>query len=130
MAVPIETLKLMDDGHAIAVLRSEIDELTSTPLEIFLLGRLESLIEDGSGPVQEAADECELDAADIEKLGDALIESAANSAALLSALGDAGIDSPDAIAELIEFRNTFVAVANDGADAFTRLNDLINQAQE
>lgn len=130
MATSIATLKMMDDGHAIAVLRAEMDDLTSTPLELFLLDWVESLIDDGTGAHKEVAEEYDLDADDLEKLGDALIENAANSAALLSALGEAGIQTPAALAEILEFRDKFVAVANDGADCFTRLNDLINQAKE
>lgn len=130
MATSIATLKMMDDGHAIAVLRAEMDDLTSTPLELFLLDWVESLIDDGTGAHKEVAEEYDLDADDLEKLGDALIENAANSAALLSALGEAGIQTPAALAEILEFRSTFVAVANDGAECFTRLNDLINQAKE
>lgn len=125
MATSIATLKMMDDGHAIAVLRAEMDDLTSTPLEMFLLDWVESLIDDGTGAHKEDAEEY-----DLEELGDALIENAANSAALLSALGEAGIQTPAALAEILEFRSTFVAVANDGAECFTRLNDLINQAKE
>lgn len=130
MATSIATLKMMDYGHAIAVLRAEMDDLTSTPLELFLLDRVESLLDDGTGAHKEVAEEYDLDATDIEKLGDALIQNATNSAALLSALGEAGIQTPAALAEILEFRSTFVAVANDGAECFTRLNDLINQAQE
>ena len=47
MATSIQTLKMMDDGHAIAVLRAEMDDLTSTPLELFLLDWVESLLDDG-----------------------------------------------------------------------------------
>lgn len=132
MATSIATLKMMDDGHAIAVLRAEMDDLTSTPLELFLLDWVESLLDDGTGAHKEVAEEYDLDATDIEKLGDALIENAANSAALLSALGEADILTPEALAEILEFRSTFVAVAvaNDSGDSFTRLNDLINQAKE
>ena len=130
MATPIATLKMMDDGHAIAVLRAEMDDLTSTPLELFLLDWIESLIENGSGAHKEVAEEFDLDVSDIEKLGNALIQNADNSAAILNALIAEDIDSPKAAKALIEFRNKFDGIANDAGDFFTRLTDLINQAKE
>jgi hypothetical protein len=127
VATSIETLAHMEDGHLIAVLRAELDDLTSTPLEMFLLDKLEALIDDGKGGLQEVVDEYDATAGDVK----AALEIATDDVtmALLKVLEGTDLNA-DKLTELIEFRSTFAGIANDADDFFTRLTDLINQAKE
>lgn len=109
-------LKSMDDSHLIAVARNS--EAT-TALEPELLGRLETLRDCHNDDVYEVAAGCDMSADDLGRvldllemhdlnakalgeLTDALIGSTANTTALLKALADAGLDTPDSLADLLK----------------------------
>lgn len=104
---------LMDDSHLVAAINCEINPLTTTPLEIELLGRVEDLLE-----------QINAEAADIRKLGDAMIGDADNTAAIPLAVGDAGIDTPEALIDVLKLVDKFKSLAEDAGDVFTRLAHL------
>lgn len=120
-----QLMKSMDADHLVASACAEIDPLTSTPLELELLDRLEALLDEQSAnqPIANLLDEYE-----------AVIESHPASlkdqAALLSLLNDQDIHEPDQLKELLDFAAKFRALASDAGDFFTRLNDLVSTNQE
>lgn len=125
-----QLMNSMDDAHLVAAVECEINSLTSTPLEIELLGRVEDLLEQLDDECVRAAEEYGLDGADIRALGEALINDAANSAALLAAIGDAGIDTPDDLAAVIRLAKKFESLADGAGDVFARLAALSLTNQE
>lgn len=50
MPVSIELLKCMTDAHAINALRADFDPLVNTPLEAFLIDRMEALADEANDP--------------------------------------------------------------------------------
>jgi len=112
--------------------RAEFNELTSTPLELELLRRLEQRAADDEEEMAVLARtaEYDIDADGIRKLGEALILDASNSAQLLSAIGEAGFDSPAEVKRKFELAQQFRTLANDAGDVFARLTTLTTTATE
>lgn len=117
MAASIETLKLMDLSHLMAAVRTELDPLTSTPLELELLARLES--------ITFTSNEQEL-----QQLEDSLIGDASNSIAMLDVLTEYDISTPKALKAALETLSDFRTLADDAGDVFTRLSSLTTTVQE
>lgn len=119
----------MDDRHLVASIYAEQDPLTSSAAEIELLARFEALLDEKNEDLSEAADEFEFDAEQIKALGDALILDTDNTVALLSAIGDAGIDNPALLTAELELAKKFRALAEDAGDVFTRLSQLTTEQE-
>lgn len=127
-----QLMKSMDADHLVASARAEIDPLTSTPLELELLDRLETLLDeqhDNEG-VRALTEEYDLTADDMRVVIESHPASLKDQAALLSLLNDQDIHEPDQLKELLEFAAKFRALASDAGDLFTRLNDLVSTNQE
>lgn len=128
---------------------SQINELTSTALEIELLRRFVELTdaEEGVASVsaavaehdftdEDAAEildlvaEHDLDADGISKLGAALIVNATNSAELLTTLAEAGYENAAALKDDLQLAEKFSALACDAGDVLTRLSELAATTNE
>lgn len=127
-----QLMKSMDADHLVASARAEIDPLTSTPLELELLDRLETLLDEqhDTQPIADLLDEYEVSTDDMEAVINSHPASLKDQAALLSLLNDQGIHEPDQLEELLDFAAKFRALASDAGDLFTRLNDLVSTNQE
>lgn len=128
--INLTTLGLMDAQHAINTLRAEHNPLTSTPLEAHLIDWIEQLVEREDPELTAAMENYSLEPKDIEHLGSALIQSAANTVAILEAVGEAGIDSPSSLSAALALAAKFRALASDAGDVFTRLTALATTTQE
>ena len=148
MAHSIELLKAMDGQHAVNALRADFDPIVNTPLESFLLDWVESLVDEVDSDLSIEAENHGLDAEDIKALGEALIEDADNTVALLSVIGkagtdvdelkgvfalievldEAGIDTPETLKARLALADQFRALANDAGDVFSRLTELTTGA--
>ena len=128
---------------------SQINELTSTALEVELLRRLEALVEAEAGvaavsavvaehdfsdedaaEILDLAAEHDLDADGIRQLGKALILGPTNSAELLSTLTEAGYDNAAALKADLQLAENFSALACDAGDVLTRLSELAAATNE
>ncbi len=127
-----QLMKSMDAGHLVASTRAELDPLTSTSLELELLDRLETLLDEQeeNKPIAELLDEYEVSTDDMKAVIESHPASLKDQAALLSLLNDQDIHEPDQLKELLEFAAKFRALASDAGDFFTRLNDLVSTNQE
>lgn len=127
-----QLMKSMDADHLVASARAEIDPLTSTSLELELLDRLETLLDEQeeNKPIAELLDEYEVSTDDMKAVIESHPASLKDQAALLSLLNDQDIHEPDQLKELLEFAAKFRALASDAGDLFTRLNDLVSTNQE
>jgi len=127
-----QLMKSMDVGHLVASARAELDPLTSTPLELELLDRLETLLDEAhdNQPVADLLEEYEVTADDMKAVIESHPASLKDQAALLSLLNDQDIHEPDQLKKLLEFAEKFQTLASDAGDFFTRLNDLLTTNQE
>lgn len=127
-----QLMKSMYTDHLVASARAEIDPLTSTPLELELLDRLETLLDEQeeNKPIADLLDEYEVSTDDMKAVIESHPASLKDQAALLSLLNDQDIHEPDQLEELLEFAAKFRALASDAGDLFTRLNDLVSTNQE
>lgn len=136
-------LKQLSDAELARIASREINDLTSTPLEVELLARLEQLI--GAAALRKVAEDHGVTAQDIDALlgaiGDfevppehlrQLLEShpsnVSEMASLLASLNDQDIHSRDQLEPLIAFATEFRALANDAGDVFERLSTLTTNA--
>lgn len=124
-----QLMNSMDDRHLVASIYAEQDPLTSSAAEIELLARFEALLDEQDEYLKEAADEYELDAKQIKAIGDALILNTDTTVALLSAIGDAGIDDPALLKAELELAKKFRALTEDAGDVFTRLSQLTTEQE-
>lgn len=124
-----QLMKSMDDRHLVASIYADQDPLTSSAAEIELLARFEALLDEKNEDLTEAADEFEFDAKQIKALGDALILNTDTTVALLSAIGDAGIDTPETLKAELELAKKFRALVEDAGDVFTRLSQLTTEQE-
>lgn len=124
-----QLMQSMDDRHLVASIYAEQDPLTSSAAEIELLARFEALLDEQNEDLKEAADEYELDAEQIKAIGDALILNTDTTVALLSAIGDAGIDDPALLKAELELAKKFRALTEDAGDVFTRLSQLTTEQE-
>lgn len=127
-----QLMKSMDADYLVASARAELDPLTSTSLELELLDRLETLLDEQeeNKPIAELLDEYEVSTDDMKAVIESHPASLKDQAALLSLLNDQDIHEPDQLKELLEFAAKFRALASDAGDLFTRLNDLVSTNQE
>lgn len=127
-----QLMKSMDAGHLVASARAELDPLTSTSLELELLDRLETLLDEQeeNKPIAELLDEYEVSTDDMRAVIESHPASLKDQAALLSLLNDQDIHEPDQLKALLDTSDKFRALANDAGDFFTRLNDLVTTNQE
>ncbi|RYH63619.1 MAG: hypothetical protein EON54_07755 [Alcaligenaceae bacterium] len=125
-------LRTLTNAELARYANSQINELTSTALEVELLRRLEERAADDAEEeaVLERAAEYDLDADGISKLGEALILNATNSAELLSAIGEAGYDNAAALKADLQLAEKFSALACDAGDVLTRLSELAAATNE
>ena len=127
-----QLMKSMDADHLVASARAEIDPLTSTPLELELLDRLETLLDEAhdNQPIADLLDRYEVSTDDMKAVIESHPASLKDQAALLSLLNDQDIHKPDQLKALLDTSDKFRALANDAGDFFTRLNDLVTTNQE
>ncbi len=127
-----QLMKSTDDDHLVMSAHAETDPLTSTALELELLGRFEALLDqvNETKPVADLIEEHEVSTDDIKAVIESHPAGLKEQAALLSLLNDQDIHEPDQLKELIELADKFRALANDAGDLFTRLNDLVTTHQE
>lgn len=125
-------LQMLTNSELARFAHSQINELTSTELEIELLRRLEARAGDDEEEtaVLDRAAEYDLDADGIRKLGEALILNASNTAELLSTLGEAGYDNAAALKTDLQLAENFSALACDAGDVLTRLSELAAATNE
>ncbi|SDJ32002.1 hypothetical protein QRO11_12145 [Paracidovorax citrulli] len=119
-------LARLSNDEVLRIARAEINDLTSTALEVELLKRLEALLDDTDEPaaIYDAAADHDLNAESIAQLGAALIDGAENTAALLHVLADAGYESPEALKTGLATAAKFAALAIDAGDVLSRLSSL------
>lgn len=139
MALDPKLLAQVDDEHLLRVAHLEIDPLTSTPLELELLRRLERKTDEAE-PAMVYADKAEDFGYDrnetnsIEAFEGALQFAAdfdpATYRPLLDLLGEHDIDTPEALKKRLELATEFEGIANDAADAIARLSTLMQTTQE
>jgi len=127
-----QLMKSMADDHLVMSAHAETDPLTSTALELELLGRFEALLDqvNETKPVADLIEEYEVGTDDIKAVIESHPAGLKEQAALLSLLNDQDIHEPDQLKELIELADKFRALANDAGDLFTCLNDLVTTHQE
>lgn len=125
-----QLMKSMDDRHLCASIYAEQDPLTSSAAETELLTRFEALLDEVDGDLNEAVGEFDFTAKDIKNLGDALILDTNNTVALLQAIGEAGIDTPESLKADLDLAKKFRALVKDAGDVFPRLSDLLTTEQE
>ncbi len=103
-----QLMKSMDIDRLVASARAEIGPLTSTPLELELLDRIETLLDeaDNQRPIADLLDEYEASADDIRALLGSHPASLKDQAALLSLLNDHGIEEPGQLKALIDLVST------------------------
>lgn len=139
MALDPKLMAQMDDEHLLRVAHLEIDPLTSTPLEIELLRRLEHSVDIAfvASPYAEKVEEFgyELnETKSVEAFEGALQFAADFSPAtyrpLLDLLGEHDIDTVEALKKRLELATEFEGIANDAADAIARLSTLMQTTQE
>ncbi|MDT0140191.1 hypothetical protein [Acidovorax sp. PRC11] len=123
-------LAMLSNDEVLRIARTEIHDLTSTPLEVELLKRIEALLDDSAEPdaFYDAAIGHDLSALGIAQLGAALIDGAENSAALLRVLADAGYEIPEALKAGLDTAKKFAALATDVRDVLSRLSSLTENA--
>ena len=119
-------MQSMSLQHLLAAAHTELDPLTSTPLEHELLRRLEDRLpyEDQAETFLALADEYEVTAADLRAVLESNPASAKDMASMLSALSDEDIHGPEQVKALIKTSTEFRNLAIDAADTFTRLAAL------
>lgn len=127
-----QLMKSMDADHLVAAARAESDPLTSTPLELELLDRLEALLDEQhkNKPIADLISEYEITDDDVKAVIESHPASSKDQAALLSLLNDEDIHEPDQLKKVLQLLNEFEAVANDVCDAVSRLSTLITTVQE
>lgn len=122
-----QLMKSMAIDHLVASARAEIDPLTSTPLELELLDRLETLLDEQeeSKPLADLLDEYEVSTDDMKAVIESHPASLKDQAALLSLLNDQDLYTPDQLKELLDLAAKFRALASDAGESSTRLHDLV-----
>jgi len=119
-------MQSMSLQHLLAAAHTELDALTSTPLEHELLRRLEDRLpyEDQAETFLALADEYGVTAADLRAVLESNPASAKDMASMLSALSDEDIHGPEQVKALIKTSTEFRNLAIDAAYTFTRLAAL------
>lgn len=124
--------KTMGDEHLLAAARAEADPLTSTALELELIERFETLLNETAkvAPIAKLLDEYEVGADDLRAVMDSHPANLKDQAALLSMLNDQDIHEPEQLKGLIDLASEFRALANDAEDFVDRLHNLFATIQE
>jgi len=125
-------LRTLNDEELLRHARAEINSLISTPLELELLDRFESLLDVQSvhEPIADLLDEYEIDASVMREMLDAMLIDPANTVALLNVLAAADIDAPESLKAELDLAKQFRAIVKDAGDVFSRLNNLVTTHQE
>lgn len=107
-------MAMMDDGHLVAALRAEFDPLFNTELEVFLLDKLEAMLDEkrDDAPLDEALDDTFIEHKELPEIIKVLSEFNAADLGVLRAK--------------LERADKFYDIANEAGDVVSRLNDLIN----
>jgi hypothetical protein len=135
-------LKQLSDTELVRIASHEVNDLTSSALEIELLARLEPLTGTDLRAVAEEHDadatyisdllsaigDFELEPTQLRELLESHPSSVSEMAALLKALNDEDIHSLDQLKRLIAFHQEFQALASDAGDVFERLSTLTTNA--
>jgi len=122
-------LHTLDDETLLRHAHAELDELTSSPLEIELMKRFEATLneQDAIRPLLDYLDDADHQV-DTDELQDHLSLlndfSTLNIRALMEAITDAGIDDVESLKARLSRADEFDAIANDAGDLFARLNTL------
>jgi hypothetical protein len=123
------TMRSMSDAHLASAARAEIDTLTSTPLEVELLGRFERLLDEAS-----TDQELYLVIADFDITGEALRAlceahpaSLTDITAMLTMLNDLDIHEPGDLRRQLDIAAGFETLATEAGDIFARLNNLTTE---
>ena len=123
-------LKQLSDSELVRIASHEINDLTSSALEIELLARLEQAT-DSVEPAEELMaliTDYGIDTAQVRALLESHPETVETMTDLLKALNDEDIHSVDQLKELIAFRKEFRALASDAGDVFERLSTFTTNA--
>lgn len=123
-------LKQLSDSELVRIASHEINDLTSSALEIELLARLEQ-VTDSIEPAEELmalTTDYGIDTAQVRNLLESHPETVETMADLLKALNDEDIHSVDQLKQLITFRKEFRALASDAGDVFERLSTFSTNA--
>jgi len=122
-------MRSMSDAHLASAARAEIDTLTSTPLEVELLGRFERLLDEAS-----TDQELYLVIADFDITGEALRAlceahpaSLTDITAMLTMLNDLDIHEPGDLRRQLDIAAGFETLATEAGDIFARLNNLTTE---
>lgn len=114
MAMSAQLMASMDDDHLVAALLSELDPMTSTAAEQELLSRLEGLLDQKR---------------EVKPLDDALATSEVlpeEIPAVLSTMSEFSCYDAGDLRAKLERADKFYSIAQEAGDAFSRLNDLVN----
>lgn len=125
-----QLLAAMSDDRLVAVLHTEFNPLTASAAEVELLKRFKAALESRNDQLDSALDDYEFSAKNIIDIGDAIIQNTDNTVALLKAIGDAGIDSPEELKATLDRAEQFTRLASDAGDVFNRLSQLATTTQE
>lgn len=121
-------LRALSDTELLSHAQYQIDDLTSTALEIELLERFEAQIDEAAenAPLLKVLDDYGVEETDEleKKLGFFKEFDALDCRALLEAIVDAGIDTAESLKARLAHADEFDAIANDAGDLFARLNTL------
>ena len=122
-------MRSMSDAHLASAARAEIDTLTSTPLEVELLGRFERLLDEAS-----TDQELYLVIADFDITGEALRAlceahpaSLTDITAMLTMLNDLDIHEPGDLRRQLDIAAGFETLATEAGDIFSRLTTLATE---
>ena len=125
----------MSDVELIRAASVETNDITSTALELELLTRLENANEALAAAEEheafgDLATEFRMTPAALRELLESHAGTTDEMSKLLALLNDEDIHQPEQLRALIDFHNTFKALANDAGDVFARLSTLATATQE
>ena len=126
-------LQQLDDAELVRIASHEISDLTSTPLEVVLLARLETAIESVAEAEEfeafaDLADEFSVTSATMRALLESHPATVEEMAKLLVLLNNHDIHTKDQLEKLIASANEFRALASDAGDVFERLSTFATNA--
>ena len=130
-----QLMKQLSDAELVRMASNETNDITSTALELELLSRLENATEalaaaEEHEALGDIAAEFSLTSKDMRDLLESHCGTTEEMAKLLALLNDEDIHTLVQLQALLDFHNTFKALANDAGDAFARLSTLVTTAQE
>ena len=123
-------LRTLSNEELVRIASHEVNDLTSSALEIELLSRLEQVI-DTVEPAEELmalTTDYGIDNAQVRSLLESHPSSVSEMTDLLKALNDEDIHTVDQLKQLISFHKEFQALASDAGDVFERLSIFTTNA--